>query len=231
MGQLLGGQSDPNLVVDADIQNIRELLLKIQQLDQNNDGIITKSEFTTWQTEQKIRMTELEEKITSQIENKYSGLLSEKNTQILNLQTKVDELTKQMGSLKNMNGILEAKLLHEASKDPLEQKKIQQLSKDKINEFVTELLSDQSINSNYLPDFVEKKIYKNVFNLLIGLLDKSLSTTSIKFLGHTMTFSVVPDASISDLENKSETNPKKKKKEREIDLDQNDEDKQVIKED
>lgn len=44
-----------------------------------------------------------------------------------------------------------------------------------------------------MPDFVERQIYKNVFNLLIGLLNKSLSSSSIKFLGHELTFVITPE--------------------------------------
>jgi hypothetical protein len=218
MGNLIAGKTDPNLILDDDIKNVKELLLKLKELDQNNDGIITKSEFTTWQKDQKNRMVELEEKITKQMENKYSTIIAEKDAQITALQTKVDDLTKQLGSSKNMNNILEAKFLHESSKDPAEQKYIRKLSKNKINEFVTELLSDHSVNINYLPDFVEKQIYKNVFNLLIGLLNKSLSTTSIKFLGHTLTFAITPDTDMEEVETNPEPNPKKKKREINIEI-------------
>ena len=71
--------------------------------------------------------------------------------------------------------------------------KLHQLSKEKINEFVKKLLVDQNINIKYLPDYVEKQIYKNVLNMLIGLLNNTLATTSIKFLGHELTFAIQPD--------------------------------------
>lgn len=66
-----------------------------------------------------------------------------------------------------------------------------QLSKERLKEFVEKLIKDEDINIDYLPDFVERKIYTNVFNILINLLDETTKTTGIDFLGHRIEFNFV----------------------------------------
>jgi len=65
------------------------------------------------------------------------------------------------------------------------------LSKKRLKHFVETLIKDEDINIDYLPDFVERKIYENVFNLLINLLDETVGTTGIDVLGHRMEFNIV----------------------------------------
>jgi len=139
-------------------------------------------------------MKELEEKVEEQFVKKYDKILSDKDIEILNANKKIEELTKQIDTLKNLNNMLDIKYHHDAIIDESEEKEKQrQLSKEKVNEFVNNLLDDHAVNINYLPDFVEKQIYKNVFNLLIGLLNKSLGSISINFLGHELTFMITPE--------------------------------------
>lgn len=197
------GSSTSTLSLDDEIKNIKMQLQSLQDLDKNNDGVITKNEFIMWETEQKNKMTQLETQIVSQLTTKYNKILSEKDAQITEAQTKILELTKQLASLKDINRGLEEKLADENPSAESEKKKLQKLSKDKINEFVKKLLVDQTVNINYLPDFVEKQIYKNVFSLLIGLLNNTLSTTSIKFLGHELTFMIKPEQTIAGEKSRS----------------------------
>jgi len=71
--------------------------------------------------------------------------------------------------------------------------KLSELSEQKIDEFVEEILKDKDINIGYLPDFVEKRIYKNVFTILVNLLDHVVDSTSVKLLGHEINFDFAPD--------------------------------------
>jgi hypothetical protein len=66
------------------------------------------------------------------------------------------------------------------------------LSKEKIQELVSKLIKDDDINIDYLPDFVEKKIYENVLNILVNLLDSVVDTASINILNHTIKLDLVP---------------------------------------
>lgn len=66
-------------------------------------------------------------------------------------------------------------------------------SRKSIEEFVNQLLKDEDINIGLLPDCIEKKIYLNVFTLLVNLLDKLLSTSEIRLLNHKITFDIKID--------------------------------------
>ena len=50
-----------------------------------------------------------------------------------------------------------------------------------IDKYVNEMLKDDEINS-VIPDYIEKKIYKNVFTLVLKLVRNITDSTSIKFL-------------------------------------------------
>jgi uncharacterized protein YpuA (DUF1002 family) len=66
------------------------------------------------------------------------------------------------------------------------------ISEDKIDEFIDSVLKDQNINIDYLPDTVEKQIYKNVLLLIFNMMDKTFDHTSFKFIGHEIKLTIVP---------------------------------------
>jgi len=101
------------------------------------------------------------------------------------------ELRKQIESLKGINDIV------------VKQRSIREgttgtgihvggISKEKIDEYVEKLLTDENINIKYLPDFVERQIYRNVFNLMINLLENICETTNVSLLGHQITMGIKP---------------------------------------
>lgn len=190
----MGGSSSKLYQLDTDIQILKNQLKELKDLDRNNDGIITKDEFIDWKDEQKNKMIELERKVEEQVSNKYNKMLIEKESEINENKHKIAELTKQIDALKNINSGLESKILtvqqHNVN---IGDHKLQELSKQRVDEFVEKLLSDNKVNIGYLPDFVERQIYKNVFNLMIGLMDNTLSSTSVKLLGHELTFNIKPE--------------------------------------
>lgn len=175
-------------------QEIEQLKADYQQLLETSrnrqrepDTSVSKEDFDAWKQEQQIKFNELEEMVEKKAAMKYSKLMVEKDTQIA-------DLTKQVNSLKDANSTLEGKLLHISSTQTIpDQLKLRELSRAKVDEFVEKLLEDDSVNISYLPDWVERKIYKNVLNLILGLLDNTFNTTSIKLLGHLLTFNIMPD--------------------------------------
>jgi hypothetical protein len=186
-----------------DVQELNTLSQQIEELkadykrlleDSRNrerapNTTVSKEDFETWKHDQQIRFNELEEMVEKKAAMKYSKLMTEKDTQIA-------DLTKQVDSLQNANATLEGKILHIASSQTIpEQLKLRELSRAKVDEFVEKLLQDDSVNISYLPDWVERKLYKNILNLILGLLDNTFNTTSIKLLGHLLTFNIVPDQS------------------------------------
>lgn len=187
----MGQKKSTLLRLDGDIKTLKNELQTLKDLDKNQDGVITKDEFVSWKNEQKIKMVDLEKKIEEQLNNKYAKIISEKDSQLMDSKNKIEELTKQLNALKGMNLNLENKISHAKNADNSD--KLQELSKAKVDEFVEKLLNDENVNIGYLPDFVERQIYKNIFNLIIGLLNNTLSTTSVKLLGHELTFMITPD--------------------------------------
>lgn len=148
----------------------------------------------------KNEMEEFKKNIISTVDN-YSNNINNKNAEL-------EDLKKQIYSLQCINEQLEQKLREEKNKITMESKTEHQLSKLQIDAFVDQLLQDTSVNIKYLPDAVEKQIYKNMFNILIGLINNTLDTTSIKFLNHEIKFTIIPQNNINDVNNKTEELPK-----------------------
>ena len=71
--------------------------------------------------------------------------------------------------------------------------KISKLSKEKIDEFVESLLKDENINMSYVPDSVEREMYKNIFSLLFAIIIDVANTTKIKIVGHEITITIKPE--------------------------------------
>ncbi len=66
------------------------------------------------------------------------------------------------------------------------------LSKENIQKYVSKFLDNEEINIDYLPDFVERKIYENTFNILINLVDHVFENTTLSLLNHNIQFTVMP---------------------------------------
>ena len=61
-----------------------------------------------------------------------------------------------------------------------------------VESLVSELMKNDNINSDLIPDFVEKKIYENVLTLAISLLKETLEKTRITILNQDITFNLEP---------------------------------------
>lgn len=114
-------------------------------------------------------------------------------------------LKRQISALKEINKISEKEIIR-LSKNKLDKssslmneqktkKKLSDVSKEKLRIYVDKLLENTDNNISYLPDFVERQIYINVFGLALNLLDDILDTTSIKLLGHRIIFDLKEDLS------------------------------------
>lgn len=72
-----------------------------------------------------------------------------------------------------------------------------EISKRQIDGFVEKLLSDKNVNVKYLPDFVERQLYRNVFTILLGLVENIVDSTEIHTMGHRIVMHVAPDLTLS----------------------------------
>lgn len=105
------------------------------------------------------------------------------------LRSQNQELKKQIKSLKeiidrdkNNLAIAKKEILEQEEKDKKDKLEdfYQNLDKS-IDRYVNEMLKDEEINS-VIPDYIEKKIYKNVFTLVLKLVRNITDNTSINFL-------------------------------------------------
>lgn len=70
---------------------------------------------------------------------------------------------------------------------------VTQISRQKINQFVDEeIMKNQSVNSPYIPDLMEKQLYRNVINVALGVIESVITTTNISVLGHTIELDIKP---------------------------------------
>lgn len=62
-----------------------------------------------------------------------------------------------------------------------------------IDDIVDEFMADSAINSAMLPDFIERAVYRNVLQLLLGVAGRVIDTAEVGFLGHNVTMKLSPD--------------------------------------
>lgn len=63
-----------------------------------------------------------------------------------------------------------------------------QVSKKEIINFVEEkILANENINMSYVPDSIEKEMYRKSALVLLSTIEEVLKTTKIEFMGHRIT--------------------------------------------
>lgn len=130
----------------------------------------------------------LEKQMEEQTDEKYHKLLIDKETELNNAKNKINELEKQNESLKKINDLTK---VENKTEQPVN--KTSHVSAQRVDQFVDTLLADKDVNIKYLPDFVERQIYRNVIMLLMGLVETALNSSNINFIGHKLTFDITPD--------------------------------------
>lgn len=168
------------------INDLYQRLEKMEHIDKNNDGIISRKEFEQWKNNE---LMDIKKNIKNDVKNQYKN--------------KIDELQNQLESAKSINNEL-SNALHKKNElierlgeniddDEDVQKLVDLLSQEKINQFVEELLEDEETNIKYLPDFVERQIYRNVFRLSIRLVNKMMNSMTFELVNHKLHVAMVPN--------------------------------------
>lgn len=114
----------------------------------------------------------------------------------------VDDLIRENQALKRYNQALRSEI-HAVNKkmDTVIQAQREQqarepikasISTDHIKLYVDEMLQNSDINIYGFPDAIEKQIYRNIFNMLLNVLDHTLDTSEIKLFGHKIVFDIQP---------------------------------------
>lgn len=66
-------------------------------------------------------------------------------------------------------------------------------SNERIEQYIDELLADDEINQAFVPDVMERAMYRNVLRLSVRLLERLLRESRVEFLGHTIKFTIEPN--------------------------------------
>lgn len=104
---------------------------------------------------------------------------------LMELESKMKQLSDQQEEMKRQQD-------EQAERKRLERQTEKEVSKAMIQSFVKEMLEDKDININGFPDAIERKMYENVFTILIGIMDKLLQSSSVRFFNHEIVFDVRP---------------------------------------
>jgi len=211
MGNFFSTSAEP--ANHNEIEGLKQRLTDVERLDRNQDGIVSKEEFELWLSEQKKDIEKFKKQVEASSDSKYQERLTQ-NERALN-DTKLDlhRMKVENEALKSVNQSLEKRLKdaetpvvnlksHGSSMIGEKQraKLSNELSKKRINKLVDELLADPDVNIKYFPDGIERQIYRNVFTIMINLLDNLVDTTSVNFMGHKLVFDLQPlsDAEIAE---------------------------------
>ena len=204
-----------------DIQRLKQRLESLEGLDRNTDGNVSKDELNSWKKQQREELKTFKVLIQKQTEQVYADKLIEHERELQNVSNKLRESDKENMALKNIIKSLEDKLEHYNAgpsihidgqcQDHLIKEQMFELSRKRINLFVEQLLDNKNVNIRYLPDAVERQIYRNVITILIGIMDDVISTTSIRFMGQQIVLDLKPivDTPEIDKKDKDKNNNKK----------------------
>ena len=156
-------------------QNLKDTLINLKKnLDKNNYDI----EIEIYEEKLKEEFEKLEkDKTISRTDKLDKQFVLLKNINII-LESRQNEINLEINKIKNMNNLFE--------------KKLTELSHIKIDEYIDSLLNNENVNIKYIPDIAERQIYRNVFTMIVNILDETLKQTSVKFLGHELIFELKP---------------------------------------
>jgi hypothetical protein len=185
---------------DSEIDAIKARLLDLEKYDANNDGVINKEEMEQFIYEQKRDLAKFKKEIQKKEEEKYRVLAGKTEAQLVEARSEIKSLNDQVASLLAVNNALETQLREKTNFEQLIENNnsneftnnLKEVSRIRINQIVDEMLKDENLNIKYLPDWVEKQIYRNVFTIMISLMDNLFDTTNLRFLGHELSFDLKP---------------------------------------
>jgi hypothetical protein len=197
MGNYMSNQSNLH---QQQLLQLQERLEKIEKIDLNGDGVISKNEFEKWKND---GLQEIKKSIKNEVKSEYEN-------QVSNLNNTVDSLSKEIETLRATNKELEdilkdkntliQRLGANIDSDEDVQELVSMLSRDQINMYVEDLLADEETNIKYLPDVVERQIYRNIFRLAIKVLNKMMGSMSFEMVNHKMKINMIPNIDVNNVD-------------------------------
>ena len=109
------------------------------------------------------------------------------------------DLKKKNLELTNKLLKLEEKINNQIDKDISDKKSIdnfEESMRESINSMVDDMLKNDSINSNILPDYIEKKICNNIFTSVVGIVKNVLEDVKINIFNQVITLKIQPESTV-----------------------------------
>jgi hypothetical protein len=97
------------------------------------------------------------------------------------------KLIEYIEDLKHKQNIINFASIEQESSNNFERK-----MEESVKKLVDNMLENNSINSSLIPDYIERKIYENVFTIFIGLLKEVLENTNINLLNQNISLKINP---------------------------------------
>jgi chromosome segregation ATPase len=189
-----------NNQLQSTVQQLQERLENIEKIDLNNDGVISKSEFEKWKLD---GLQDIKNAIKMDIRNEYEDKMINLNKNIDNLQKEIEALRsinrELEDNLHNKNTIIQKLGANIESNDDVKEL-VSMLSKEQINIYVEEMLANEETNIKYLPDVVERQIYRNMFKLTLKMLNKIMNSVSFEMINHKMSINMIPNIDVNNLD-------------------------------
>jgi chromosome segregation ATPase len=189
-----------NNQLQSTVQQLQERLENIEKIDVNNDGVISKSEFEKWKHD---GLQDIKNAIKMDIRNEYEDKMINLNQNIDNLQKEIEALRsinrELEDNLHNKNTIIQKLGANIESNDDVKEL-VSMLSKEQINIYVEEMLANEETNIKYLPDVVERQIYRNMFKLTLKMLNKIMNSVSFEMVNHKMSINMIPNIDVNNLD-------------------------------
>ena len=206
MGNLLTRRNNRADQQQQLLDQIKQLSERVSTLDKNADGVYTpagvsKDEFKLWQKEQTLLIDKMTLQIMQQKDQEYTEkitLLKKELEAVKKINQDLEQAIRTRHDLKSVERTTKADqtMQNSATSQGNNEKEntstntnqlFGEVSKLRIQEAVDRMISNENINIGYLPDIVERQMYKNVFNILLNMLNEVSDGVSIKVLGHEIT--------------------------------------------
>lgn len=175
-------------------------LATMNEIDRNRDNVVTKDEFDAW--EKRFRESIAVERNEIEVErNRLSKRIDElesENRRLLDINSQLEGRLagRQTGELSSHDDTEDAENTDKSDQNELPPPpKLSPESLAIIDKYVENLLQNPDINNGWIPDALERPLYRNMLQYTVALTTQLLANTSINFLGHTATIALGTEVS------------------------------------
>ena len=68
---------------------------------------------------------------------------------------------------------------------------LSETAKQRIESYVDQIVNDSSLHITYLPEAIERHLYRNIFRVILGVIDRVVKETTINVLGQQIRMTLV----------------------------------------